>query len=231
MRERQEEMHDMLDQEHRDAARSDAADDAGKARAFGRRQPGGWLVEEDEARLAGERARDLEEPPLAEGERGHIGPRELAEADELHELRGALAPARFFRARAAEHHGPERGAEARMRADEHVVDDRHSRERPVVLERAHHAARGDAMRREAEDRLAGEAHVARRGGVGAGDQVEGGALARAVGTDDAEDLAFLHLEVEIMHGGEAAEALGEPAHLEESAHRLGEPLYLSATRS
>src|SRR5438067_13751240 len=95
VREGQEKVHVVLDEQYRDAARGDAADDVGKTRAFGGRQPGGWLVEEDEARLAGERARDLEEPPLAEGERGHVGCRELAEADELHELRGALAPAHF----------------------------------------------------------------------------------------------------------------------------------------
>ena len=41
--------------------------------------------------------------------------------------------------------------------------------------------------------------------VDAGDQVEDGRLSGAVGPDEADDLALLHLEAEIVHGPEAAE--------------------------
>ena len=105
-----------------------------------------------------------------------------------------------------------------MRSDKYVFDHAHAGERAVVLERAHHAARGDAVRRQAEDRLAREAHAAAGRGEGARDQVEGGGLARAVGADHAEDLAFADLEVERLHGRQAAEALAQLLDLENRSH-------------
>src|SRR5258706_11494911 len=74
------------------------------------------------------------------------------------------------------------------------------------------------MRRKAEDRLAEAAPLAACRGIGAGDQIEGGRLAGAVRADHAEDLAFAHFEVEIGHGGEAAEALGQLLDLENRSH-------------
>jgi hypothetical protein len=55
----------------------------------------------------------------------------------------------------------------------------------------------DAVRRLAADLAALEADRAARGRERAGDQVEGGALARAVGADQAEDLALGELEVDL----------------------------------
>src|ERR1700741_4463365 len=52
-RERQEEAHVVLDQQHRDAARGDALHDAGEAVELRRRQARRRLVEQDGARLAG----------------------------------------------------------------------------------------------------------------------------------------------------------------------------------
>src|SRR5690606_26320626 len=40
-------------------------------------------------------------------------------------------------------------------------------------------------------------------------------FARAVRADQAEDLAAVKIEAEVLHGGQAAEALGQPAHLQE----------------
>src|SRR5258706_15557285 len=74
------------------------------------------------------------------------------------------------------------------------------------------------MRRKAEDRLAEAAPLAACRGIGAGDEIEGGRLAGAVRADHAEDLAFAHFEVEVGHGGEAAEALGQPLDLENRSH-------------
>src|SRR6266850_2190049 len=218
LRERQQEMHVVLDQEHGDATRGDAADDLGEPCALARREARRRLVEQDEARLAGERARDFEQPPLPERERGDAGIAQLAQADELHQLFSALPAAGLVAARGAEDDRPQGRAKARMRADQHVVDHGHAGERPVVLEGSHHAARSDAVRRQAEDRLAGEAHLAARRRIGAGDDVEGGRLAGAVRADHAEDLAFVDLEVERRHGSEPAEALRQLLDLENRSH-------------
>src|SRR5882672_3614887 len=223
LRERQQEMHVVLDEQHGDATCGDAPDDLREPRALRRRQARRGLVEEDEARFSGQRARDLEEPSLPKGQGGNIGGAQLPQADEPHQLLRALAPLCLVAPRGAEHHRPEAGGEARVRANQHVVDHRHAGERPVMLEGAHHAARGDAVRRQAEDRLAGEAHLAARRRIGAGDDVEGGRLAGAVRADHAEDLAFVDLEVERGHGGEPAEALGQLLDLENRSHMPTRP--------
>ena len=49
---------------------------------------------------------------------------------------------------------------------------------------------------------------------------DAGALARAVGAEESEDLALVDGEVDGVHGGEPAVALGEPAGLDQRAHRL-----------
>ena len=49
---------------------------------------------------------------------------------------------------------------------------------------------------------------------------DAGALAGAVGAEEAEHLAFVDGEVDLVHRGERAVALGEPAGLYQRAHRL-----------
>ena len=58
-------------------------------------------------------------------------------------------------------------------------------------------------------RRPGEAHAALLVAQGAADAVDQGRLARAVGPDQAEPLARLDLEVDLLQRGEAAEALAE----------------------
>src|SRR5207237_9842331 len=81
---------------------------------------------------------------------------------------------------------------------------------------------GDADRRAAvtgaADELppaAVEADPAGRRRVGARDQVEEGRLPRAVGADEADDLALIDPERQILHGPEAAEVLRQAFGLEE----------------
>jgi hypothetical protein len=54
-----------------------------------------------------------------------------------------------------------------------------------------------------------EADAAAGGQIGTGDHVEAGGLARAVGTDQAYQLAFFDGQAELGHCGQAAEALGD----------------------
>src|SRR5688572_10358465 len=219
--ERQQEAHVVLDQQNRDAALGDTADDAGQAVELGRREPRRGLIEQDDTRLAGERARDLEQAALAERQRADVGVAQPGEADEFDQLFGAPALCSLFvRSLPRE----EIRAEARMSPHHHVLQHRHAAERPVVLEGAHDAQARDAVRRQAEDRLAGKADLALVGGVGAGDDVEGGGLAGAIRADHAEDLAFAQVEVEPGHGGQPAEALGQAPYLENRSHRPISPL-------
>ena len=72
------------------------------------------------------------------------------------------------------------------------------------------------LRRGAGDLGAFEPDQAGVGAVDAGDDVEQRGLARAVGTDEAQDLAALDREIDPVERGDAAELFGEPAHFEES---------------
>src|SRR5690349_2582969 len=97
MRERQQEAHVVLDQKDRDALARDLPDDAGEPLALSRGQSRRRLVEQDQARLACKRARDLEKPALAERERADVGLALPAQADERDELLGAPPPGALFR--------------------------------------------------------------------------------------------------------------------------------------
>ncbi len=48
----------------------------------------------------------------------------------------------------------------------------------------------------------------------AAEHADGGRLARAVGAEVAEDLARRHLERDVVHRGEGAEAAGQPVDLD-----------------
>ena len=61
-------------------------------------------------------------------------------------------------------------------------------------------------------------------GVGvAGEAVEERALARAVGADQADDLAFRHVEVGAVHRAEGAERLGDAARFKQHGRRSAPP--------
>ena len=57
----------------------------------------------------------------------------------------------------------------------------------------------------ANDRLAHEADLTVRRLIHAGDGVERGGLARAVGTDERDDLALVDLKAQVVDGDDAAE--------------------------
>ena len=63
------------------------------------RKPCGRLVEQDDARVADDGARDLDEPPLVRAERADLRLRRPLEADELHRAQHVGAPRRALRAR------------------------------------------------------------------------------------------------------------------------------------
>src|SRR5699024_5895516 len=86
-----------------------------------------------------------------------------------------------------------------------VVNDRHLFEQTDVLEGAGDAGTDDLVGLFAVHPLAAQVEGALGGHVDAGDQVEDGGLARAVGADQPHQLGLADLDVEIVHRLEPAE--------------------------
>ncbi len=99
--------------------------------------------------------------------------------------------------------------------DEDVLERRHVGEEPDVLERARDAQLGDLELVALAQRLAEVAHRARGGLVDAGHDVEAGRLAGAVGPDEAEDLALVDVEADLVEGDDATEAQRDGVDLEQ----------------
>ena len=85
------------------------------------------------------------------------------------------------------------GPVAGVGAHHDVLECRHLREEPDVLERAGHPELGDLVRLLAGDRLPGEPHHAFARLVDARDDVERRRLPRPVRTDEPEDLPLADL--------------------------------------
>ena len=114
-------------------------------------------------------------------------------------------------------------AAAEHRGDLEVVEHAHVGERARHLVGAGQAEPDAGLRRRVRD-----VHVVERNGAGverqgAGEQGEQRRLARAVRADDAEDLAFLDLEADVVCNDQRAERLREPAHREHDASHYRGP--------
>ena len=79
----------VLDQQDGDARVADAADAVHEVLALGRVHAGGGLVEQQQARLGGQRAGDLDQPLLAVGQAGGRLVRGGVEADQPQRVHGA----------------------------------------------------------------------------------------------------------------------------------------------
>src|SRR5512144_578590 len=97
-----------------------------------------------------------------------------------------------------------------------VFGDGQRREQRAVLEEDAAALLDlDALAiREARDVLSEHLDAARGGLVEADDRTEQHRLAAARAADDAEDLAFVHVEIEILVHDLRTELVAEPAHLD-----------------
>jgi len=98
-------------------------------------------------------------------------------------------------------------AEARVHPDEYVLETRHGRKQADVLERPPHAHLRHSVRRQADDLVAVEQHLAARRGVDARQHVEERRLPRAVGADQTDDTALRHREIDVRAGHEPTELL------------------------
>src|SRR5258707_5189880 len=102
-----------------------------------------------------------------------------------------------------------------MAPDHHVLERREVVEEADVLEGARDPHARDAIRRRVLQLRALEPEAALLLAIDAGEHVEERGLARAVGADEAVDLALADRERDFRERGEAAEALGDALDLEE----------------
>src|SRR5262249_55606798 len=93
--------------------------------------------------------------------------------------------------------------------ERHVLEDREAPERAWDLEGPTDTRVGDVVRRLTADLLPLEADRPAIRSQGSGQHVEDRALAGSVRADQAKDLTLLDRERHVVHGREAAEALGQ----------------------
>ena len=111
--------------------------------------------------------------------------------------------------------------ERRQSRKQDVLQHRHVAEHLRGLKGPGDTPRGDLVRAQAVDPLAAQLDLSGIGAIQAREQVDGGRLARAVGTDEAADLSRTDRERKPVHRDQAAEPLGEPARLEQPPVRGG----------
>jgi hypothetical protein len=194
----------VLDHEQGEAARVQLADQPDQLRDRPLIDAAGHLVQQQDARLRGEGARQLEALALARGQRAGVRLRLVGESDPADQLACPLPRVP---------HVPR----ARERAHHHVVQHGHPREGAQLLERPRNPAAADRVRRQPRQRRTVEPHLPLVGMVEAGDDLEQGGLAGAVGADDPDQLAGRHVEGDPAVGRDAAEPLrhagdGQEAH-------------------
>ena len=197
------------------------AEEVGHLERLGRVHAGRRFVEQQQARLVGQGAGDLQ-PALVAVRQLHrqavaatLEPHEVEQAERLDV--GLLLLVALGR-RAHDRAEPGR-VEVVVLADEDVLDRGHAREQADVLVRPRDAVVGDLVRAQRVDRVAIERDAALVHVEEAGQAVEERRLAGAVRPDDARDRAFLEFEVELADGGQAAEPLGDLVGLQQGGHR------------
>ncbi len=219
-------LHVVLDQHHRDAGLGHFLDQVVDLGGLGRVEPGGRLVEQQQARLGGQRAGDLEPLQRAVGHGVGIGADIARQPDETHQFccpvghRGIAARD----ARQPQHGRQEAVVAMAVHADHDVLQRRHVEEDLQVLEGARHAESGHAVRRAGGDVVTVEQHAAGIGRVDTCCQVEERGLAGPVRANNGMDRAGANRQAEVVYGADPAERLaerldGQQAHRRRSLSR------------
>src|SRR5687768_2411802 len=169
--------HVMVRDQHADASVGEVAGDALDVVHRERVDARKGLVEEDEGGIRGERARDLDAPPLAAREAHPDVVPQVGDVQLLEQALERLVPRRIVE------------VAARLEDRLHVVDDRQLAEDRRLLGQVTDAAPRARMHRQPRDVLAVERDAPPVAGHEADDHVEGGGLAGAVRAEQADDLA------------------------------------------
>src|SRR6185312_18480 len=213
--------HVMLDQEDRDAEFfANIADHAAEIAEFLVIEAGGRFVEQQQFRLGRERATKRDALLQTEGQGGDRDFGLRIEFQERDQLAGALVERVFLarRDRKGERIVDEARARAAMAADQDVAAYRHGAKQREILERTADAERRDRMLWHADDRLSLEADVARLHGIEAGQAVEQGRLAGAVGADQPANLALRDVETDLIERNDTAETDGDAIDFQKRGH-------------
>ena len=120
----------------------------------------------------------------------------MGDADEMQQRRGALDRRVFLATVAwgANEGTGDRSLVSGIGSDHDILEGGHLAEKPDVLECSSDALTGDLVAFDPPQRCAVERHRSRAGPVDAGDRIEAGGLACAVGSDQPEDLAAADVE-------------------------------------
>ena len=102
-----------------------------------------------------------------------------------------------------------------MCASQNILSHRHGFEQGQILEGTPQPKRRHAVARFIGGGMAIEAHAALIRAIDAADDVEQRGLARAIGANQAADLAFRHIEGNAGNGGHATKAHDNVAYLKQ----------------
>jgi len=168
------------------------------------RSAGRRLVEQQDARPAGQRQRDLQLTLLAVGEVAHHRRRPVGEPHRRQRLPRALLQ-RVVRRQRAQHRELDRRQS--LDGEQAVLEHGEGREEVGDLERPGQPQRGAPVRRHPGDVALEEADGARRHRQLARDEIEERRLAGAIGPDERAPLARAHGQRDAVDGAEPAERL------------------------
>src|SRR5207248_3741913 len=142
-------------------------------------------------------------------------PAEAQRASRLLQRAGLVLPL----ARSVQHCLPRHRPVSRVEPDHHVLEHGHVLEQANPLEGATDTTRHDDVGTQSHYRPAVEQDLAPLRSLDTCDAVEEGRLAAAIGSDDAEDLAWPPVEGNVVDRAQAAELLDHPLHLEQDLSR------------
>ena len=208
----------MFDQQHGDVeVVTDAADGLGQLSGLGRVHTGGRLVQKQQLRAGGQRAHDLQAALCAVGQTARRNVGEVRHVEDVQQLQRTLGALLLFLpiVRQTEEGGGQIVPQGLVQTDLDVVDDAQFLEQADVLEGAGHAHPVDLIGLLARRGHPVDQDGAAGGLINVGQQVEDGGLARAVGADQAGDLAAADHQVEAVHSGQAAEVDAQLTHIED----------------
>ncbi len=193
-----DEAHVVLDQQHGDAALGQFQQPLADLVLQGRVDAGRRLVEQHQARLGHQRAADLQKLLLAARQRGGGIVDQMIELQEARRLPRPLGQRRLALARrlGADDRLPQALARLVAAVEHEMLEHRELGEAARHLEGAHQPAPADRIGRPAGDLFAGEADRAGIRRHQAGDDVEQGGLARAVGSYEPGDAARRHSQID-----------------------------------
>ncbi len=156
-----------------------------------------WFVQQEDARLRRQSTGNLQLALKSIRQRGCWDPMQIRQTERGQMLKRSLLnrPLLPEERRGAEDGLPETGTTAHALGSAHVVQHRHSREEPDVLERPRDAERRYLVRRQPRDLAAVKHNPPRGGPQEPGDHIEQCGFTRPVRADHPENLSLAQIQI------------------------------------